>query len=217
MGFRHAFEPDHMAAVTTLSGRHSRARDALWLSLNWSLGHIGTIALVAAVEIALGLRLPARLWPLCELTVAVLLVVLGVSVIVRTLRGRWHLHPHTHDGVPHVHVHSHLHGAGHHHEHPRTDARRALGFGLMHGLAGSGAILTLLVAAAPTRLQMWGSLGAFGAGTMLGMLVVSTTLWGLVRVTSAGGLRWVAVLRLSSAAASVVVGTLVASRVLAGH
>jgi ABC-type nickel/cobalt efflux system permease component RcnA len=115
IGFRHAFEPDHMAAVTTLAGRHARLREAWRLSLAWTAGHSATIALVTAAVIVLGWRLPARFWPACELAVALLLVGLGISVIVRTVRGRWHLHAHAHGGVPHVHVHSHAHGAGHEH------------------------------------------------------------------------------------------------------
>jgi ABC-type nickel/cobalt efflux system permease component RcnA len=217
LGFRHAFEPDHMAAVTTLAGRHSRVRDAWWLSVNWTIGHTATITLAALLVIALGLRLPERLWPAGELAVSLLLVYLGASVIVRYALGRWHLHAHTHDGVRHVHLHSHRHGAAHDHAHPRADARWALGFGLMHGLAGSGAVLALLVATATTRTAQWVCLASFGCGTMLGMLVVSSSLWGLVRVASVRGTTWVAWLRLASAAASIVVGGMIATGVVTGR
>ena len=215
IGFRHAFEPDHMAAVTTLAGRHARLREAWRLSVAWTMGHSATIALITAAVIVLGWRLPARLWPACELAVALLLVGLGISVIVRTVRGRWHLHAHAHGGVPHLHVHSHAHGAGHEHVHARADGRWALGFGLMHGLAGSGAVIALLVAATPTRLGQWSCLGAFALGTMFGMLVVASSLWGLVRVASTQGAAWIVRLRLGSAVASVAVGTFVAVHTLA--
>src|SRR3989454_11870829 len=64
-------------------------------------------------SIAGGLHLPARLAPAADLLVALLLVVLGGTVIWRHARGRWHLHVHTHDGGPHLHLHSHAHGAAH--------------------------------------------------------------------------------------------------------
>jgi ABC-type nickel/cobalt efflux system permease component RcnA len=210
LGFRHAFEPDHMAAVTTLAGRQGRLWEAWRLGLGWSIGHSATIALAALVTIALGVRFPSRLWPIAELLVAALLVLLGVAVLVRTWRGRWHVHRHSHDGVPHLHVHSHARGRAHDHVHPRADARWALGFGLMHGLAGSGAVLALLVAATPTPARQWLCLGAFAAGTTAGMIAVSSALWIMVRVAAHRGSGWVTLLRLGSATVSVIVGSAIA-------
>jgi len=137
-------------------------------------------------------------------------------VILRYARGRWHLHVHTHDDGPHLHLHSHAHGAAHAHRHPRGDARRSLGFGLLHGLAGSGAILVLLVAAAPTRAAQFTYFVAFGCGTTIGMLAVSVSLAGIVRLASGRGIRWAAGLHLGSALASVVVGLTLVERVLYG-
>jgi high-affinity nickel permease len=214
LGFRHAFEPDHIAAVSTLASLKGKIRDAVWLGMCWALGHTTTVALAASVSILVGLRIPERLQPAADLVVAALLVVLGLTVMVRWSLGRWHLHAHSHDGTTHLHLHSHAKGVSHRHAHPPTRARWALGIGLLHGLAGSGAVLALLVAAGPTRGAQWWWLAAFGIGTAAGMCLVSTTLWIAVRAASSRGAAWVALLRLGSAAASVTVGGWLAVRIL---
>src|SRR5256884_4006047 len=191
LGFRHAFEPDHLAAVSTLATRQGRLLDACRLGLAWAVGHTASVGAVVGAIILFGLRLPERFAASADLLVAVLLVGLGGSVIWRYARGRWHLHLHSHaqGGEPHVHLHSHAHDAAHQHAHPRGDARRSLGFGLLHGLAGSAALLVLLVAAAPTRGAQLAYFVAFAAGTMIGMLGVSFSLAAIVRLASgrAGG------------------------------
>ena len=213
LGFRHAFEPDHLAAVSTLATRQGSLLEACRLGLAWAVGHTASVGVVVLAIMAGGLHLPARLWPAADLLVALLLIGLGGSVILRYARGCWHLHLHTHDDGPHLHLHSHAHGAAHAHPHPRADARRSLGFGLLHGLAGSAAILVLLVAAAPTRTAQLAYFLAFGAGTLLGMLLVSLSLATVVRLASGRGARWATALHLGSAVTSVVVGVLLAGRV----
>src|SRR5438270_1254346 len=143
LGLRHAFEPDHLAAVSTLATRPGGRR--LWsaarLGLIWGLGHTVTVGAVALVVLVLGVQLPARLWPAAELLVAALLVLLGVMVISRYVRGRWHIHAHTHTAAaPHFHLHSHAADPSHGHGHGGVDARRSLGFRIAHGRAGGGAI-----------------------------------------------------------------------------
>jgi len=213
LGFRHAFEPDHLAAVSTLATRQGKLLDACRLGVAWAVGHSLSVGVVVGAIMLFGLQLPRRLWPAADFLVGLLLIGLGASVLVRYMRGRWHLHVHAHDGGPHLHLHSHAHDASHAHAHPQGDARRSLGFGLLHGLAGSAAILVLLVAAAPTRTAQLTYFLAFAAGTMLGMLLVSFSLAGLVRLASGRGARWATVLHLGSATVSVVVGLLLAARV----
>ena len=214
LGFRHAFEPDHLAAVSTLATRQGKLLDACRLGVAWAVGHSLSVGVVVGAIMLFGLQLPRRLWPAADFLVGLLLIGLGASVLVRYVRGRWHLHVHAHDGGPHLHLHSHAHDASHAHAHPQGDARRSLGFGLLHGLAGSAAILVLLVAAAPTRTAQLTYFLAFAAGTMLGMLLVSFSLAGLVRLASGRGARWATVLHLGSATVSVVVGLLLAARVV---
>ncbi|MGH7568331.1 MAG: urease accessory protein [Gemmatimonadales bacterium] len=236
LGLRHACEPDHLAAVSTLAtrqgggggggagegsggGKRSRLGDGVRLGMAWGIGHTLTVGFVATGVVALGLRFPASLSSAAELFVALLLVLLGLPVVLRYLLGRWHMHLHTHDGAAHVHLHSHAYGASHAHTHSVAgggDRRRALGLGLAHGLAGSAAIVVLLVAAAPTAVLRVAYFAAFGAGTIIGMATVSLALAAFVRLASHRGTRWATALHVGSAAASVALGLMLAGKVLGG-
>src|SRR5712691_1911240 len=90
LGIRHAFEPDHLAAVSTLATRRGKSLQAAWLGLAWGLGHTASVGVVALLMIAGGLTLPARLWPAADALVGLLLIALGASVLWRYARGRWH-------------------------------------------------------------------------------------------------------------------------------
>ncbi len=217
LGLRHAFEPDHLAAVSTLATRASGRR--LWsagrLGLIWGLGHTVTVGAVALLIIALGVRLPAGLWPAAELLVAGLLILLGTLVIWRYVRGRWHMHAHVHAAAaPHFHLHSHSADPSHIHSHSIFDARRSLGFGIAHGLAGSGAIAALLVAAVPDTVSRLAYFAAFSAGTIVGMLGVSMTLSVLVRLAAERSARWATMLHVGAAVMSVVAGVVLAQQVI---
>ena len=218
LGLRHAFEPDHLAAVSTLSTRPGGRR--LWraarLGLIWGLGHTVTVGVVALLIIALGVRLPARFWPAAELLVAGLLILLGMLVMWRYVRGRWHMHAHAHTAAaPHFHLHSHAADLSHGHAHATGDARRSLGFGIAHGLAGSGAIAALLVAAVPDTMSRLVYFAAFSGGTIVGMLGVSLTLSVLVRFAAERGARWATVVHVGAAVGSVVAGVVLAQQVIA--
>jgi ABC-type nickel/cobalt efflux system permease component RcnA len=165
---------------------------------------VGALALLIIV---LGVQLPAGFWPAAELLVAGLLILLGAMVIWRYVRGRWHMHAHTHTASsPHLHLHSHATDPGHGHAHATVDARRSLGFGIAHGLAGSGAIAALLVAAVPDTTSRLVYFAAFSAGTIVGMLGVSLTLSVLMRFAAERGARWATVLHVGAAVGSVAAG-----------
>ena len=217
LGLRHAFEPDHLAAVSTLATRPGGRR--LWsaghLGLIWGLGHTVTVGAVVLLIIALGVQLPVGLWPAAELLVAALLILLGTLVIWRYVRGRWHMHAHVHAAAaPHFHLHSHAADPSHGHTHAVVDARRSLGFGIAHGLAGSGAIAALLVAAVPDTMSRLVYFAAFSAGTIVGMLGVSLTLSVLVRVAAERSARWATMLHVGAAVMSVVAGVVLAQQVI---
>src|SRR6058998_1698284 len=156
LGVRHAFEPDHLAAVSTLATRQGSVWAACRLGLAWAVGHTASVGVVVGLIMLGGLHLPARFSPAADFLVALLLIGLGGSVLWRYARGRWHMHAHAHDGAPDPHLHLHTHAP--------ADARRSLGFGVMHGLAGSAGVLLLLVAAAPTRAAQLTYVLTFGVG-----------------------------------------------------
>jgi hypothetical protein len=181
VGMRHALEPDHLAAVATLISRERSAPRAALLGACWGLGH--TLALLVGAILLVGLRaeMPERLATLLELLVAVMLVGLGVRAIGQAVRqglagaARLHQHGrvvHVHGGVPsHVHVGT------------WTLARRPLLVGAIHGLAGSGALTALVIAALPSDLARVMYVGLFGLGSSIGMAALSGVLgWPLARL-----------------------------------
>lgn len=217
LGFRHAFEPDHLAAVSTLATRSPRLSAAARLGAAWAVGHTASVGIVVLAIVLFDLRLPESLWPAADFLVALLLIGLGMSVLGRYARGRWHLHPHAHGGeAPHLHLHSHAEESEHSHAHATGDARRSLGFGLLHGLAGSAAVLLLLVAAAQSRALQVAYFAAFGLGTLAGMLAVTITISAVVRMASQRGAKWATALHLGAAVASVGVGCVLAWGVVGG-
>src|SRR5258705_1438842 len=187
LGLRHAFEPDHLAAVSTLATRPGGRRlgSAGRLGLIGGLGHTVTVGAVALLIIALGVQLPAGLWPAAELLVAGLLILLGTLVIWRYVRGRWHMHAHAHAAAaPHFHLHSHAADPSHGHTHAVVDARRSLGFGIAHGLAGRGATAAPpLAAVSPTMSRLFYFSG-FSARKILAHLGVSLSLFLLMSLAA---------------------------------
>lgn len=179
LGLRHALEADHLAAVASMArGKQSVAHTVLRGAV-WGFGHTLTLLLVGGLCLLLGAGVPARLERAFEAAVGVMLVLLGGEVLWRLRRQRVHIHVHRHaDGVEHLHAHSHavdeVHDpAAHHHPHPQRFPRRALAIGLVHGLAGSAALLLLTVETAGTPWMAIFYIALFGLGSVAGMAALS--------------------------------------------
>jgi ABC-type nickel/cobalt efflux system permease component RcnA len=176
IGLRHAFEADHLAAVASLATRSRSWREAALLGAAWGLGHTLTLLLVGGTGLLLGRRLPASAAWWLELAVGLMLLGLGADVVRRARRQRLHVHVHDHDdGTRHWHAHRHSPEPGadaHEHAHGVLPAR-AVAVGLVHGMAGSAALLLL-------TLETTGSVGLglayialFGLGSVIGMALLS--------------------------------------------
>jgi len=170
VGARHAFEPDHLAAVSTLVGGSRNTRGAVGLGLLWGIGHTVALLAVGVALVALDGVMPARLATLFELLVAAMLVLLGTRSIVAGLRNR--------DGAAAIHRHGsveHVHGGAGDHVHfgKRPIAWRPLTIGLVHGLAGSGALTALAFAQLPSSGARVLYMVMFGAGSVAGMAVAT--------------------------------------------
>jgi high-affinity nickel-transport protein len=180
LGMRHALEPDHLAAVSTLvSGERSSARAAL-LGAWWGLGHTLALVAVGAGLVVLRAEMPVALTDAFELGVAVMLVVLGARSLRDAARqGRGGpAHAHTHGAV----VHTHPGVAAHVHFGSWTFARRPLLVGAIHGLAGSGALTALVLATLPTTAARLAYVALFGLGSTLSMAALSGLLgWPIAR------------------------------------
>jgi hypothetical protein len=187
LGIRHALEPDHLAAVSTLvSGERGSAKAAL-LGVCWGLGHTLALVAVGAVLLVLRAEMPARVSSLFELAVAVMLVGLGVRAVYQAARqGRsGPVHEHHHGSVVHVH----RAGAAHIHIGAWTLARRPLLVGAVHGLAGSGALTALVLATLPSTAAQLAYMGLFGLGSTVGMAALSGVLgWPLARLGAHRGM-----------------------------
>jgi high-affinity nickel-transport protein len=173
LGMRHAIEPDHLAAISTLlTGERTSAR-AAWLGACWGLGHTLTLLAAGAAMIALRADMPAVASQAFELCVVLLLIAFGVRGILGSAGRRSSLPTHTHR----ARAGSRMEGAG------WTVARRPLFVGAMHGLAGSGAVTALVITLLPSMAARLGYLALFGVGSTIGMAVLSGLLgWPLARI-----------------------------------
>ena len=111
-----------------------------------------------------------------ESGVGVLLVVLGGTLAMKLFRERWHLHRHVHDGEPHVHLHSHHRREDHAHPHWARQSLRPLLIGMAHGVAGSAALMLVIVSNTSGIGQGLLYIAVFGCGSIAGMLVIGLTL-----------------------------------------
>jgi len=171
LGLRHAFEPDHLAAVSTLVADTSSARRGALLGVIWGLGHTASLIVVGGALLLAGAALPARAAAGFELAVAAMLIALGVRAVIGALRGGadGEVRTHSHHGHRHAHAGApdHVHVAG------RSVAWRPLIVGLVHGLAGSGALTALVFAELPTAWARITYIALFGAGSVGGMALAS--------------------------------------------
>ena len=209
VGFRHAFEPDHLAAVTMFATRERGWLSSARLGVAWGAGHTGSVAIVALLIIVLGIRVPQSMFAACELLVAAMLIVLGVSTLVAETRRHRRV-------LGDAHAHAHQAHAAHVHPEKIRNARGAFAFGIAHGLAGSGAVIVLLVAAATSVRQQFCYLLAFGVGTIGGMSLVSLLVSGMAGMAIARSRHWSTSIRVLAATASMVVGVLLGWSVLTG-
>ena len=171
IGLRHAFEPDHLAAVSTLVVETRDPRRGLMLGALWGIGHTAALLAIGGALVITGAVLPDRLASAFELVVAAMLIGLGVRGIVRALRlaNAGPVHAHAHGDRVHHHAGppEHIHARG------RTLALQPLIVGVVHGMAGSGAMTAMVFAELPTTATRFAYIALFGAGSIVGMAVVS--------------------------------------------
>ncbi len=174
LGLKHALDPDHMVAVSTIvSESKSIARSSL-VGTFWGLGHTMSLLLAGIAVIAFRIRIPERMALWMEFAVALMLVILGAKALLKPLRG-WnvHIHRHSHDGSSHIHLHLHRPGeeGAHHHRHLIGFGARPFFVGMVHGMAGSAALMILVLATIPSALAGLLYIAVFGLGSVGGMLI----------------------------------------------
>jgi ABC-type nickel/cobalt efflux system permease component RcnA len=188
LGVRHATDPDHLTAVSSLvlGERRGGARGAATLGVAWGAGHAIALLALGLPFVLWGDALPERVQQGAELVVGLLIVGLALRLLVRWRRGYFHVHPHRHGDVvhahPHVHEHAHEREHEHAHEahrHPHAEALgrtplAAFAIGLVHGVGGSAGAGILLVSSIEGRAAAALALVVFAGATALAM--GSTTL-----------------------------------------
>ena len=176
LGLRHALDSDHLAAVSTVLAERPSWRASGLVGLSWGVGHTAVLLFVGAIVLVLRVPIPEPLAVAAEGIVGLMLVVLGALLGMKLIRERWHLHHHDHDGRSHVHLHSHRHFKGHAHGHWWRESLRPLFIGMAHGLAGSAALLLLVVASAESVMDGLLSIAVFGCGSIVGMMLIGLAL-----------------------------------------
>lgn len=174
LGLRHALDADHLAAVAALTTRGGTLRQSVRLGVAWGLGHAAILLAVGAVVLSVDSVVPERLARLLELGVGLMLMLLGADVLRRLVARRIHFHAHRHGDVVHVHAHAHgrdeRHDPAHHeHPHPKGMRLRALAVGMVHGMAGSSALLLLTVQTIGAPALGFAYIAIFGLGSIGGM------------------------------------------------
>ena len=177
LGLKHATEADHVVAVTTFVSQERSLLKSCWIGLFWGVGHTLSLAVAGTFIILLKLHISDRLGAWLEFGVAVMLVALGARVLYHAWKNHIHLHRHAHAHVagkaPHVHWHLHAPGKLNEHSGWLHVGLRPLLVGMVHGAAGTGALVLLVLSTLHSPLQALLYIVVFGVGSIAGMLIVS--------------------------------------------
>jgi ABC-type nickel/cobalt efflux system permease component RcnA len=177
LGIRHVLDPDHVAAVSTIATQHNSIRRSSLVGTFWGLGHTASLLAVGLAVVVLKVSIPQSFALWMELGVAVMLVLLGVKALHQAVRGwTFHMHMHSHGGRKHIHLHFHRPEETHlhHHHHLLGFGARPFFVGVIHGLAGSAALMILVLATIPSTLGSLVFIAVFGLGSIGGMLILSS-------------------------------------------
>jgi len=203
LGMRHATDPDHVIAVTTIVSQQRNTRRAALVGIFWGLGHTVTIFAVGSAIILFNLVIPTRVGLAMELSVGFMLMLLGGWNLVSFLHGMpvsqgsanldqptVHVHPHSHGDYIHSHPHTHSPEVHPHaaERNPLARLDRSLGrrplyqlirplvVGIVHGLAGSAAVALLILASIRNPGWAIAYLLVFGVGTIAGMMLITMSI-----------------------------------------
>jgi len=181
-GLKHATEVDHVVAISTIVSRHQNVFRSAIVGALWGAGHTVSLLVMGAIVLSLRVTIPETVSNWLEFGVAVMIIGLGVSALWRVSRtnSNVHIHQHSHDGQSHTHVHFHesdnKHQPNSHSVHSHAIASvgwKPVLIGMLHGLAGSGALTLLVLAQISSSLLGFLYIATFGFGSILGMLVMS--------------------------------------------
>jgi len=170
LGVEHSFEPDHVVAVSTIVVQSKAITKSLLTGWLWGLGHTAVLLIAGILVLLYRVQFPPSISSSFELIVGVMLVILGIWTLSKLRRGKFHFDVHTHDGRTHAHIHSHAEGPSHEHAH------LPLSVGMVHGLAGSGALVILAMSTMTGVIEGVFFMVFFGAGLIFAMSLIASAL-----------------------------------------
>ncbi len=176
LGLRHALDADHIAAISTLLASRPSVRTSGWIGCAWGVGHTTVLLLVGLGLLLFKVTIPQAVAQALETGVGLMLIVLGLSLARALYREGWHLHAHEHGGPPHVHLHSHRSGPDHGHAHWLHRSLKPFAIGMVHGMAGSAALLLLVLSTVRTLWEGMAYILIFGLGSMVGMALLGVVI-----------------------------------------
>ncbi|MEO8762952.1 MAG: hypothetical protein ABI416_01635 [Ginsengibacter sp.] len=171
-GFTHAFEADHLLAVSNIVSQRKNSRLAMKDGVFWGLGHASTIFFIGVLMILFKVGISAQYFHYFEAIVGCMLIALAGYRLLKFFRGKKvviHAHTHDHEDAQHKHLHVHI-GAEHEHHHMHS---LAYSVGLVHGLAGSGALILIAMSQIRGPVEGLVYLVIFGSGCIVGMLLAA--------------------------------------------
>lgn len=179
IGMQHALEADHVAAVSSIAAKQSSVRRIITHGAVWGVGHTLTLMLIAGGALLFGLVITDAVAGWLEFTVGLMLIGLGGNLVYTMIKERIHFHRHRHDDLTHFHAHSHKGETAphdpnlHDHAHPKGLPVRTLLVGMMHGMAGSAALMVLTATTVGSVPMGFAYIVLFGLGSVVGMAVLS--------------------------------------------
>lgn len=184
-GLEHAFEADHLLAVNSLVTNRNNIKESVKDGIYWGIGHTLTIFVVAVFMIGFKVAVSESVFNYLEAAVGLMLVFLGIYRLSKLFRKNTHSHTYSHshtlsnsDPVSHLHSHTYTHShiittTNHSHPNKLNSFSAAFGVGLVHGLAGSGALVVLVLSQMKTTLEGLLYILIFGLGSIIGMFIAS--------------------------------------------
>jgi len=188
LGLKHALDADHLVAVSAIASERKGFWSSSLVGVSWGLGHTVSLLVAGFLVIAFNFQIPQKIALWMEFAIAVMLVALGANVLWKIFRrATFHIHAHSHEGHLHIHPHFHRPIEHQHGEHtaPLDDARglrhhhfvpigkKPFFVGMMHGLAGSAALMLLVLTTISFRPLALAYIGIFGFGSVGGMFLMS--------------------------------------------
>lgn len=231
LGLKHALDADHLIAVATIVSERKRVLSSSIVGAVWGIGHTAALLLVGALMIAFELQVPQRVGLLLELGVGVMLIALGINVLWKVARGEvLHIHVHEHHG--HRHVHPHLHPASVPHDHAEEHSHhesgsksrvsrllasssnvRPLLVGIVHGLAGSAALMLIVLSTITSQKLALLYIIVFGVGSIGGMMLMSAVMGIPFMLAATRSFLLQRVARIAAGVASVAFGLFLCSEI----